>query len=325
MPLPQNASGAVVEVVDEVEVLVDVDSVVVEVVAAVEVVVDSVVDVVVVDDVVVSRHGFGSQLPGPRSCPPAAVHAADVSCSQRSKAPPVELWRQQTTGEGVEVVVVEEVDVLVVELSVVVVVVVPMVQARTGHASTRTPPRPVHSSGFRNSQVPSVLPAETGTQHGTSVGGWVVVVVVGVVVVVVPQGSGSQVPGPTTVPPKLVHSSGFSSSQVSSSSGNAPPGETGRQHWTSCATPAGAQPFVAASHQLANGLTQKLPLRGALHLAAGTTLHRVRPRRVVVQQLTHPGRPQVDLVAHCIAWCIRFRDSRRAATSAFSALPTQRR
>jgi hypothetical protein len=50
-----------------------------------------------------------------------------------------------------------------------------------------------------------------------------------------------------------------------------------------------------------NGVTHALPLRGARHFASGTTLQLVRPRRLVVQQLTHPARPQVERAAHCIA------------------------
>jgi hypothetical protein len=237
-----------------------VDSVVV--VGAV-VVVDSVVVVdwvVVVVDVlvVVVGQGFGSQEPAPRSFPPAAAQAPEVSSSQRSKAPPAELCRQHRTVAGIVVVVVEVLDVLVVELSVVVVVEPSITHRMPSHAKTRLPPFAAHSAGFSSSQVTSALPGVTGTQQGTSTGGWVVVVV-DVVVVVVTHGSGSQVPGPMTVPPRDVHSSGFSSSQPRGWSGNAPPGEGGRQHWTSSLVWAGAQPCAAASHQLANGATHAVP------------------------------------------------------------------
>jgi hypothetical protein len=147
----------------------------------------------------------------------------------------------------------------------------------------------------------------------------VVPTVVVVVVLAGGQGFGSHVPSPTTTPPSVAHSAGFRSSQESRM---APPGDVGRQHWVSAGTPAGAQPCSTASHQLAKVLAQAEPFRGALHFAAGMTAHLVRPRRLVLQHVTAPARPQVDRAAHFITSCFCLRERRRAATSAFTACAT---
>jgi hypothetical protein len=227
--------------------------------------------VVVVEMVVVvvltTGQGFGSQLPGPASWPPASAHSAAVSCWHSSSAPPGELATQHWVSSGRVVVVVT-----------VTVVVGPVLL--------------------------------------------VLDVVVVVVVVTSAQGSGSQVPSPTRTPRSRSHSAGFRSSQV-----KAPPGEVGSggmQHWVSCSTCAGEQPRSTASHQLANAVSHAVPPRRGWHLLAWTTAHLVRPRRLVLQHVTLPGRPQVDRSAHFITMCICFLESRPAATCAFTAWLTHR-
>jgi hypothetical protein len=71
-------------------------------------------------------------------------------------------------------------------------------------------------------------------------------------------------------------------------------------------------------------VTHALPPRGARQRTADMTAHFVRPRRLVLQHATIPDRPQVDWVAHRMAWCIAFFPSRPAATSAFSVRPAHR-
>jgi hypothetical protein len=84
-------------------------------------------------------------------------------------------------------------------------------------------------------------------------------------------------------------------------------------------TVAGAQPpGTHASQQAAKLETQALPPPGALHFEASfLTEHLVRPRRVVRQQVTNPGRPQVDFAeqprASRTQSCGRSPDAARAA------------
>jgi hypothetical protein len=58
---------------------------------------------------------------------------------------------------------------------------------------------------------------------------------------------------------------------------------------------------VQASQQLENVLTHADPLLGALHFdASGFVEHVVFPDAFVLQQVTNPVLPQVDLAAHLI-------------------------
>jgi hypothetical protein len=195
--------------------------------------------------------------------------------------------------------------------------------ARGGHCAALRLHGGSHSSPASSTPLPHAGSVVVVLAAAVVVVVWVTVVVVDVVPVVVvtpAHASTAQLPSPTSTPPSSRHSTGFSSSQPSSSD----PG-SGRQHCVSCSTPpAGKQPCSTASHQLANPVTQAVPPRGAVHLAAGTTVHLVRPRRFVRQHVTHPLRPQVDFTAHFITWCICFRARRPAATSAFSACTAQR-
>jgi hypothetical protein len=81
-----------------------------------------------------------------------------------------------------------------------------------------------------------------------------------------------------------------------------------------------------ASQQLDMSPTHALPPRGARHFAAlGLTLHFVLPFAAVRQQVTAPGRPQVDLAAHRSAPEAQLAGSVPSATAAFTTAATQRR
>ncbi len=87
------------------------------------------------------------------------------------------------------------------------------------------------------------------------------------------------------------------------------------------------QPPLAsqASQQLATSPTHALPPRGARHVAAlGLTLHLALPFAVVRQQVTAPGRPQVDFAAQRSTLEAQLAGSVPPETAVFTTAATQR-
>jgi hypothetical protein len=154
-----------VDDVDEVVVVVGAVDVVVGTVDVVDDVVDDVDEVVVAVVVVVvprSAQGSGEQLPDPNSVPPTVAHSSDFSSSQVkgvSNAPPGEVGTQHWMSTRGRVVVV------------VVVTTLHGSGSQVPGPATE-PPNPVHSSGFRSSQVSGwsgkAPSGEVGRQHCTS-------------------------------------------------------------------------------------------------------------------------------------------------------------
>jgi len=185
-------------------------------------------------------------------------------------------------------------------------------------------------------------------------GGAVVVVVVvaggAVVVVVAPpggQGFGEQLPGPASCPPWALHSAGVRSIQVS----KAPVADDCTQHWV-CAgvvvvvvappvvvvvaapvvvVAAGVVVVVVvlpgaphASQQLDVEPTNAVPRRGASQSAASLLIEQVvSPWRLVRQQVTKPGRPQVDCAAQVTTASSHSGRSDPSSTAASATSSTQ--
>jgi hypothetical protein len=123
--------------------------------------------------------------------------------------------------------------VVVMANSVVVEVVLLVELVVVGHGSgvhepgpTSMPPSSAHEAADSGTQMKAPA-GEPGMQHCVTAGALVdVVLVVGVVVelVLAEHGSGTQDPGPTSVPPSSAQSAGDSGTQ------KAPPSELGMQH-----------------------------------------------------------------------------------------------
>jgi hypothetical protein len=271
--------------------------------ASVVVVVAGIVSVVVVvapSDVVVVVGGSvvvvappGQTQPGwhSRSAPLGELGSGQIKAPGGSHCSPGSVLPSPQLGPPVVVVVV---------VTGVVVVVAPPGQTQPGWHSSSAP---LGELGSGHVMLPGGSHCSPGSgvplpQLGAPV--VVVVVVTGVVVVVAPPGQ----------------------TQPGWHSRSAPLGELGSGHvrlpgGSHCSPGSGLPlpqdgggmvvvvvgeqpPFTHASQQLDAPLTQALPPRGALHDEAfRLTRHFVRPFESVRQQVTEPGRPQVDREAQC--------------------------
>ena len=82
-------------------------------------------------------------------------------------------------------------------------------------------------------------------------------------------------------------------------------------------------PAPHASQQLEAAPTHAVPPAGAVHLSSRLILHFVWPSSSVRQQVTNPGRPQVDCSAQCSATSSHASRSNPASTAASATSSTQ--
>jgi|SRR5439155_15948770 len=157
-----------------------------------------------------------------------------------------------------------------------------------------------------------------------------------VVVVLAAQGFGMQVRAPEFTPLRAAHSVSLRTTQS-----KAPVGDDGTQHWIAgvvvvvvvaagvvvvvVVLPGGGHvpPGPHASQQLdADPTHAELPL-GGRHLPSRLILHFVSPSSLVRQQVTKPGRPQVDRSAHRSTTSSHASRSNPASTAASATSSTQ--